>query len=44
MARICWIFFDPAKCVRMEGHLMAADRSRWRRAFHEFGEVYSAGE
>ena len=44
VARICWTFLDPAKCVRMEGHLMAAERSRWRRAFQDSGEVYSAGE
>lgn len=44
VARICWIFFEPAKCVRIEGHLMAAERSRCKRAFQESGEVYSAGE
>ena len=44
MARICCIFFEPAKCVRMEGHLMDAERSRCRRAFQDSGEVYSAGE
>ena len=28
VARICCIFFEPAKWVRMEGHLIEAERSR----------------
>lgn len=28
----------------MEGHLIAAERSRWRRADQAAGEVYSEGE
>lgn len=44
VARVCCIFFEPAKCVRMEGHLIDAERSRCRRAFQDSAEVYSAGE
>lgn len=44
VARICCIFFEPARCVKMEGHLIDAERSRCRRAFQDSGEVYSAGE
>ena len=44
VARICCIFFEPAKCVRIEGHLIDAERSRCSRAFQDSGEVYSAGE
>lgn len=31
VARTCWTFFAPASWVRTEGHLMAFDRSIWRR-------------
>ena len=43
VARICCIFFDPARCVRIDGHLIAAERSRWSRASQDFDEVYSVG-
>ena len=35
VARTCWIFLEPARWVRMEGHFMAALRSRWRREGQE---------
>lgn len=43
VARICWIFLLPARWVRIDGHLIAAERSRCRRAVQEDGEVYSEG-
>ena len=43
VARICWIFLEPARWVRMEGHLIAADRSRWSRADQAMSSGYSAG-
>lgn len=42
-ARACWIFLEPARCVRMEGHLMAAERSRWRRETQDSDVTNSAG-
>lgn len=39
VARTCWIFLAPERCVRIEGHLMARERSRWRRAVQESGPV-----
>lgn len=44
VAKTCCIFFEPARWVRIEGHLMAADRSRCSRASHDFEDVYSLGE
>ena len=44
VARICWTFFEPARCVRMEGHLIAADRSRCRRDDQAVALTYSWGE
>lgn len=44
VASSCWIFLLPARCVRMEGHLIAAERSRWRRADQAVEDVYSEGE
>ena len=41
--RTCWIFLLPERCSRMEGHLMAAERSRWWRPAQWEGEVYSLG-
>lgn len=35
--RTCWTFLEPASWVRTVGHLIAADRSRWRRADHDLG-------
>ena len=44
VARTCWTFLEPARWVRMEGHLMARERSRWYRARHAVGkETCSAG-
>jgi len=34
VARTCCTFLAPASWVRIVGHLMAFDRSIWRRAFH----------
>lgn len=33
VARTCWTFFAPASWVRIVGHLMAFERSIWRRPF-----------
>ena len=33
VARTCCTFFAPASWVKIVGHLMAFDRSIWRRAF-----------
>lgn len=44
VARTCWIFLEPARCVRMEGHFMAALRSRWRREGQDDGGRKSEGE
>lgn len=43
VARICCTFLVPARCVRIEGHLMAAERSRWRRESHDSEETNSVG-
>ena len=43
VASVCWIFFEPARCVRMDGHFIAAERSRWSRAGQEVGSWYSVG-
>lgn len=43
-ASVCWIFLEPARWVRMEGHLIAALRSRCIRESHESGVAYSVGE
>ena len=43
VARICWIFLEPARWVRIEGHFIAADRSRWSRADQAVSSGYSTG-
>ena len=37
VARTCWTFLQPASWRRIEGHFMAALRSRWWRAVHDEG-------
>ncbi len=27
VASVCWVFLEPARCVKMDGHLIAAERS-----------------
>ena len=44
VARTCCTFLLPARCVRIEGHLMAAERSRCRRLVQKVGVGYSIGE
>lgn len=44
VAMTCWIFLEPARCVRIEGHFIAALRSRCRRAGQDEGGVKSEGE
>ena len=36
-ARTCWIFLDPASCVRIVGHFMARERSMWAREDQDSG-------
>lgn len=36
-ARTCWIFLEPASWVRMLGHFMARERSRWYRESQAVG-------
>ena len=42
VARACWTFLNVARWPRMEGHLMARERSRRRRHAVPVG-LYSAG-
>ena len=44
VASTCWIFLEPARCERIEGHFIAALRSRCRRADQEVEESRSDGE
>lgn len=41
--RTCWIFLEPERWRSIEGHLMAAERSRWCRPAQAEGVLYSVG-
>lgn len=43
LVRTCCTFLQPASWVSTLGHLMAAERSRWRRDLQESTAVYSEG-
>lgn len=43
VANICCIFLLPARWVRIDGHLIAAERSNCRREDQDSGEEYSRG-